>query len=268
MPELPEVEIVAAELRQILPAKTIAGIEVFWDKTLVNKTEIPIAGQRIRKITRKGKYLVILLDKTALIVHLRMTGQLLYNQKQERELNGHTRLILDFNDNSRLQFIDIRKFGRIYHVSDMQEILNKVGIDALDDKFDLQMFKALLARSSMRIKAFLLSQKYISGMGNIYVDESLFLAKIHPLSVTNRIKASKAKDLFDYMREVLKNSIANMGSTISDYRDAYGNSGNNQKYFKVYQKTGEPCTVCGTEISKQKIAGRSTHFCPSCQKKY
>lgn len=266
MPELPEVEIIAGGLRKTVVGKIIQDIIPVWDKSFENRSSVKLSGQRIESIGRKGKYLIIRLTKTSLIVHLRMTGQILYSDQINKDQLSHIRVKILFNDGSCVLFKDTRKFGRIYYLEDERLILSKVGIDALDPQINLGYFSEALKKSRMNIKAFLLSQKYISGIGNIYVDESLFRARIHPASAADKIKDNNAGILYNRIREVLNTAIENMGSTISDYRDTFGNSGNNQNYFKVYQCTGQPCEVCNTPIKKIKLAGRGTHFCPSCQK--
>ena len=267
MPELPEVETVARELRELIEGKSIQDIEAVWFKSFDNQSSIPLFRQVVKNIGRKGKYLVIELTKSALIIHLRMTGQLLYNPGNLAAEN-HVRAKILFEDGTALFFKDTRKFGRIYHVDHIDDILYKIGIDAIDPRMDVELFKSLLKNSSINIKSFLLAQDKISGVGNIYADESLFRAGIHPASLSNKIPNSKIKNLHGQLLNILHSAIKNMGSTISDYRDSYGNTGNNQKFFRVYQRAGEPCFNCETPISKSRIAGRGTHFCLKCQKVY
>jgi formamidopyrimidine-DNA glycosylase len=267
MPELPEVEIVAQELRELIIGKEIVAAEALWGRSFQNETGIELSRQKIRSIQRHGKYLILELSKTYLIVHLRMTGQLLFfKQASQIDLDDYIRVVIYFKDQSVLLFKDVRKFGRIEHVEDPIKKIAHVGIDALDKKVTETYFYELLKKSAMSIKAFLMSQKFISGMGNIYTDEALFKAKILPSVPANKIKTNKASSLHKNMREILLNSIKNMGSTISDYRDVAGNEGTNQKYFNVYGRNGLPCKECGTIIEKIKFAGRGTHFCPTCQK--
>ncbi len=265
MPELPEVETVAGELRSLITGKVIDDVRPFWDKSFQNKSQRPLTGQRIESIGRKGKYLIFRLSNTFLIIHLRMTGQLIYQTNTNNMSENHVRAKIYFDDGSSLNFKDMRKFGRIYHVDHDESFLEKVGCDALDPKMDVSTFTKLLTLSRMSIKAFLLSQKYISGLGNIYVDESLFRAGIHPAVSAAEISAQSAGELFLVLQQVLRSAVKNMGTTISDYRDAFGNSGNNQRFLKVYGRQGLPCNVCGTPVKKIKLAGRGTHFCPMCQ---
>ena len=267
MPELPEVETVVRELAPLIISKQIEALDIVWHKTFVTKTSLSYQNQKIKSVGRKGKYILIRLQNTVLIIHLRMTGQLLFIQKNnEQTENKYVRSKIRFSDGSSLLFLDKRKFGRIYHVENPDVFLVKVGIDAVDPTLNEDKFNVMLKKSGMSIKAFLLSQKYISGLGNIYVDESLFRAGIHPASVASKISKKSAKLLFAEIRAVLFFAIDNMGSTISDYRTVNGNIGNNQQYFKVYQQTGRPCVNCGNPIKKIKLAQRGTHFCSNCQK--
>ncbi len=267
MPELPEVETVVRELRPLLRAKVVQAIETLWPKTFQNGAGFLPTGQSIRKIDRHGKYIILQLEKSYLIIHLRMTGRLTFQTAPlQKRQHPHLRVILHFSDGSRLLFEDTRKFGRIYHVTQTEEILKNVGMDALDAQFTFEQFYHSMHNRKMGVKAFLMSQKWIAGLGNIYTDESLFLAQIHPETPCAHISPSQAQQLFEAIQYILKQAVKNMGSTISDYRDAYGNPGQNQLYFKVYRRSGQPCFVCGTPIVKKRVAGRGTHFCPVCQK--
>jgi len=268
MPELPEVETVKRELEQYAIGKQIIDTLVLWPKTFAEKATAALVGQTIRKLTRKGKYLTLSLDRSDLVVHLRMTGQLLYLEPVTSLDDPYVRMQFIFKDRSCLIFSDKRKFGRIYHVDQAKAITDKIGIDAISNELDQTTFIQLLLSSKMRIKPFLLSQKYISGMGNIYADASLFRAGIHPNSVAQAIDLDAKEKLFQVIGEILSFAIQNMGSTISDYRDPNGNIGQFQEFFNVYQQTGKPCVRCTGPIIKIKLAGRGTHFCPNCQKVY
>lgn len=267
MPELPEVEIVVRELRQTIPDKTISQLISHWHKTIQNLSNLNAENQRVTELSRTGKYIIIRLTNTCLVIHLRMTGQLLFMKKgQVTQQNKHIRAEIIFTDGSRLIFKDLRKFGRIYHVDNAESVTRDVGLDALSDNLNQSVFEKMLNKSKMNIKSFLLSQKYIAGLGNIYVDESLFRAGIHPATRAHYISNSQSAGLLKIIRDVLHSAINNMGSTISDYRDVNGNAGNNQHFFKVYGRAGQPCSNCAASIEKIKFAGRGTHFCPHCQK--
>lgn len=268
MPELPEVETIVREIRPGVVGKQISEIISYWPKTFQNNCPAELAGQLVERIDRKGKYLRLSLNISELVIHLRMTGQLLLKAEAGADQDRHIRATIRFSDGQRLDFKDTRKFGRIYHVLDANEILDRVGMDALDQRLDAHVFYQLLSGKKSNIKAFFLSQKYISGLGNIYVDEMLFKSGIHPASVTAALSRRKANQLYGTMKDVLQFAVSNMGSTISDYRDAYGELGSNQNYFTVYGRTGQPCVKCGQSISKMRWAGRGTHYCRHCQKIY
>lgn len=267
MPELPEVETIIRELKPLLTGRTIKMVEPLWAKTFVDQAERPVSGQTIRQIRRIGKYILFDLDQSHLVIHLRMTGRLsIQNNQFELNDHPHLRCLIYFEDGSVLLFEDTRKFGRIYHVEQAEQVLKEVGLDAFDPQMTFDYFYSSLKKRKMGIKAFLMSQKWIAGLGNIYTDESLFRAKIHPEQLCSKISRKKAKELYDAVQYILQKAVENMGSTISDYRDAYGNPGQNQLYFKVYKRAGQPCFNCGTLIEKKRVAGRGTHFCPKCQK--
>jgi len=265
MPELPEVETVARELRQTITGRQISAVKAHWKKSFDNQSKAGLSGQNIISISRKGKYLIVALSHTFLIIHLRMTGQLIYRDEYDQHSDSHLRAQIDFSDGSKLLFRDTRKFGRIYHVDNPEHLLGEVGMDAMDSEMTADFFINVLAEHNTGIKALLLSQREISGLGNIYVDESLFRAGIHPAVKARQISEEKALGLYESIRHILSSAIENMGSTISDYRDIYGSSGTNQNFFKVYQRTGKACTECGAPIKRMIIGSRSTHYCPKCQ---
>lgn len=269
MPELPEVETVVRELKSKIVGKTIEDYTVFWHKTFVKKCDRDIKQQTIREIGRQGKYILIKLDNCFLVIHLRMTGQVLLFEQHPNEIEAaHNRVAFTFTDGSGFIFNDTRKFGRIYQVNQADEVLEKVGIDAIDPNLTVTQFKTFMGKSRKPVKTFLMDQASVSGMGNIYTDEVLFRSKVHPASVTSKIPALKQHLIFENMQQVLAFAIKNMGSTISDYRDPNGNLGNNQKFFNVYQQQGKECVQCKSIIEKIRFAGRGTHFCPKCQKIY
>jgi len=266
MPELPEVETVANELRSSILNKKIEYVEALWSRSFDNRFDIDLKGQAIKSIGRRGKYLILYLSRSFLVIHLRMTGQLLYFENETGvDFDDYIRVVIKFY-HGLLLFKDVRKFGRVYHIENPDMFLSHVGPDALDERVTLSFFKKKLTSSKMNIKAFLISQKHISGMGNIYTDEVLFVSKINPVKSANSIRNKKAENLFLNMHSILNASIKNMGSTISDYRDPSGNKGSNQYYFNVYGREGQPCKNCKTAIKKIKFAGRGTHYCPKCQR--
>lgn len=266
MPELPEVETVARELRQNILGRTLKSIDPLWGRSMDVRCDIPLENQSVKSIARKGKYLIVSFTRSFLVIHLRMTGQLLFYTQGLQKPHNHVRIIVTFTDGSQLHFRDMRKFGRFYHVIDPDEIIKNIGMDALDMQMNLHTFRTLLSNSRMNLKAFLLSQYYISGLGNIYVDESLFRSHLHPSDIAASLSKGQSELLFNSIRTVLNEAVENMGSTISDYRDTYGNAGNNQNFFRVYGRVGNPCVECGTMVKKMRFAGRGTYYCPSCQK--
>jgi len=264
MPELPEVEVIRTELIPKIINQHIKNIEVFWHKTFVNLCcDLPI-DNKIIDTDRVGKYLIFVLEQNYLIIHLRMTGQLIF-AKSSNNSRKHLRASILMNSGDILNFYDSRKFGRIYHVSDLNKFFIKVGVDALSQKFTSNYFIELLSKCKRGIKSFLLDQKYISGLGNIYIDECLFISGIHPQKMTNGINAKNALQLHRNIKKILTSAIDNMCTTISDYRTSGGGFGTNQNSLKVYGREGEACLNCKSKIIKIRINSRGTHFCPVCQ---
>ncbi len=288
MPELPEVETINRGMKKYLIGKVISKVEVDWFKSLaydqkfINKHLI---NARIDSIDRRGKVLIISLSNNFnLLFHLKMTGQLVYKSDKERFGAGHpsdslinklpdksTRIIFYFNDNSKLFFNDQRKFGwaKILDQESLKEFeyLNKLGPEPLDKDFSLKIFKARLdLRKNSKIKSVLLDQSIIAGLGNIYTDESLWMAKIHPLEVINKLSQSRIQKLYESMLEVLNLSISRGGSSDRNYIDIVGKKGTYIDFANVYKKAGMPCKRCSTNIIRIKVASRGTHICPKCQK--
>ena len=219
-----------------------------------------IKGQYVTGIGRRGKNLLIRLSRDTLIIHLRMSGELLVEEKTNPQ-GKHYRLILNFADKYRMAFNNIRKFGRIWLSEDPDLVIGNLGPEPLGDEFTPELFQQILQSRSRQLKYFLLDQKMIAGMGNIYTDEALFRAKLHPARKTNTINSSEARQLWKSIREVLQEGIQNQGSSI----DWMYQGGDYQKYLSVYNLEGKPCKRCQTPIKRIKIAQRSTHFCPVCQ---
>lgn len=264
MPELPEVEVIRNELKSNIINQEIKNIEVYWHKTFVNLCQESPNNQQIFDIDRLGKYIIFILEKDFLIVHLRMTGQLIFNKNNNYSKN-HLRASILMHSGDNLNFYDARKFGRIYYVDDLKSFFTKVGIDALSQEFTNKYFEELLSNKNCGIKSFLLDQKYIAGLGNIYIDESLFISGIHPKKLTSEINHKKTQLLFTNIKKILNSAIANMGTTISDYRTSGGGFGTNQNLLKVYGREGNACFKCGSGIKKIRINSRGTHYCPVCQ---
>jgi formamidopyrimidine-DNA glycosylase len=262
VPELPEVETVVRTVAPHLSGRRI--LSACFDSRHVtpgNRALLAsrLEGRSILTVRRRGKFIVIVLDAGTLTIHLGMTGRLLVCGQP----SGHTHGVLTL-DNGVLLYDDPRQFGKIEWSAGAPRRVAKLGPEPLEITFE--EFRARLKRRA-RIKPLLLNQAFLAGLGNIYADESLFAAGIHPLAVAARLSAPRAARLHQAIREVLSSAIEAGGSSISDYVDAEGRSGWFQVQHRVYGREGEPCTVCGTPIRKIVVAQRGTHFCPRCQKR-
>ncbi len=290
MPELPEVETVRVGLAELLPGKVVKSVQHDWPKSFPNATadvDNFLIGAKIAEVKRRAKVLIIELDSNySLIVHLKMTGQLVFrsDDNKKRFGAGHpndslinklpdksTRVIINFGD-SKLFFNDQRKFGwmRLVPTAEIPNIdfFKKIGPEPLASNFRAKQFiERLNKRPKSNIKAVLLDQTIIAGVGNIYADESLFAAKIHPETRVQDIPTIKLNKLYKELIAVLKLSIAKGGSSDRNYVDAKGNRGSYLNFAKVFRRDGQPCPRCGTIITKIRVAGRGTHVCPQCQSK-
>jgi formamidopyrimidine-DNA glycosylase len=245
-----------------------------WPRTIADPLaeEFParIAGLGFESFARRGKYMLLgMNDGSTLIVHLRMTGKLLM-LPGESEIQPHTHVVMHLDDGSALHYNDPRKFGRIWLVPDHAPVLAKLGPEPLDDDFRPDSFATRLAGRNAPIKALLLDQSVVAGVGNIYADESLFRAGIHPARPGGSLTPEEATQLHEAIREVLVAGILRRGSSLGgsslqNYLRPGGLPGDFQNEFMVFRRTGEPCLVCGTPIVRIVIAQRSTHFCPHCQ---
>lgn len=288
MPELPEVETIRIGLAKLLPGQMVADVWHDWHKSFPNApadTARFLIGAEIKKVRRRAKVLIIELSSAySLVIHLKMTGQLVFvgNKRfgaghPSKSLIGElpdksTRVVLEFKDGSKLFFNDQRKFGwmRLIPSIEVPEIdfFKKVGPEPLDDDFTVDRFiERLKRRKNSGIKAVLLDQTVLAGVGNIYADESLWAAKIHPATLVNKISGAKLVLLHSALIDVLKLSIKKGGSTDRNYRDAEGKKGSYLTFAQVFRREGQPCPRCGTIIEKIRVAGRGTHICPFCQKK-
>lgn len=275
MPELPEVETVRRSLLPVVLDKTITKVTVFYERILqgvsVGDFKAILLNNGFLDLNRRGKYLLFTLEGDwVLVAHLRMTGRLIYVSNQEISRAKHTSVDFSFADNSALRFEDVRKFATINLLpfSRLWEIsgLHTLGVEPLSPEFLPQFFGEMLKGSSAKIKSWLLDQKRIAGLGNIYTDESLFLAGIHPERPANSLTIQEANLLHGAIVQVLKDAIANQGTTLRDYRTGYGREGSFQNKLLVYGKKQEGCPRCGTDLEHKKVAGRTSHFCPRCQK--
>ena len=275
MPELPEVETVRRDLETYTLNQAIRSVEVLLERTVAYPS-VPefcegLVGQHLEGWYRRGKYLLGRLSNgDRLGVHLRMTGQMLWYDKSE-PVHKHTRVRLAIANGCELRFDDMRTFGQMWLIparlgdSDVVTTLGTLGPEPLEAQFTTTYFHKRLQRSTRPIKNALLDQRLVAGIGNIYADESLFLSGIHPQTPCNRLSRGAADKLRQAIVKVLSDSIAMRGTTFSNYRDLEGVNGNYLGRAWVYSRTGDECRQCGTAIERIKMAGRSSHFCPSCQ---
>src|SRR6056297_1885675 len=275
MPELPEVQTVVSGLNDILKGKTIKNTIIYDDTDIGypdNDKFIELSeNKKIQSLDRRGKYIIInfVNSQYRLIIHLRMSGKLLYKERNENR-DKHTHVVFEFEDNTDLRFNNVRKFGRMYIVNNdsLNEAGNLInlGVEPLSNEFTVELFKKMLNNRKAMIKPLLMNQEFIAGIGNIYADEALFLAKIRPDRKANNLNEKEINALYKQLRKILRKGIKMGGTSISDYVNALGETGKFQKELNVYQREGQKCKICGEEIQKKKISGRSTRFCPNCQK--
>ena len=283
MPELPEVETIRLFLKDKIIDKKISSIDILNPRSFQGSHR-KILDSKILSISRTGKQLSIFLSNGyLLLIHLKMTGQLIYVSKTQTIL-GHptpslykkplpwtsTRIIFTFSNNSILYFNDQRKFGwiKLVKVSDLAKLQSNLGPDILSSSFTLSYFRQVLAKSVRPIKTLLHDQSVIAGIGNIYANDALFLSKIHPQTKACQLSSSQVKSLYHNIKKVIRQGINSGGSTAKDnmYLKPDGTPGANQYNFLVYQRAGEKCFKCGTKIVRLKLSGRSAFFCPKCQK--
>jgi formamidopyrimidine-DNA glycosylase len=264
MPELPEVETISRTLQPLLSGRCIQSAELLWERTLAEPSAGEfarrIAGQVIRSTGRRGKFLLLFLDRDTLLIHLRMSGDLLLEASGATPATHH-RLLLNLDNGQRLAFNDTRKFGRAWLVSDPWMVLSGLGPEPLDPAFTASDFYQRLQNNRRQLKPLLLDQTFLAGLGNIYTDEALHLAMLHPLTIANRLDAAQADRLLQSIREVLEEGIRRNGASI----DWVYRGGDFQNYFRVYQRTGQPCGTCGAPVQRMLVGQRGTHFCPVCQ---
>jgi formamidopyrimidine-DNA glycosylase len=293
MPELPEVETVVRQLDQVLPGKVVQSVEVLKDKSFDCAQDKPaIVGKKILSVKRKQKIIVIdLSGDEVLLIHLKMTGQLIYEatgfrgeglEKHEKRIVGghptkdwvgglpskHTRVVIHFTDGSTLYFNDQRLFGWVRIVNRQEWIgyRDEMAPDVVDEAFTLDYFKQVLSRSRRVIKLVILDQGKVGGMGNIYANDALYLAGIHPKIPSNQLNMHAVIMLYKAMKSVIQKGIEAGGASYSHFVDTKGLGGHYQDQFLVYDREGQPCQKCRTQIQKISLGGRGTYFCPQCQK--
>jgi len=264
VPELPEVETIARALAPRLRGRRIVSAEFRCLRVLhgdPDETSAALAGRKVLAVQRHGKFIEMRLDGgQSFVVHLGMTGKLLMNAAPGR----HTRAILTL-DRGALLYDDSRQFGRLELSEGLPARVRKLGPEPLE--VSLGTFVSLIRGRKTKIKALLMNQRFLRGIGNIYADEALFRAGIHPLAIARRLRPDRAKKLHVAIRKVLGEAIDAGGSSVSDYVDVDGRQGSFQVRHNVYQKAGEPCPNCGAPIRRILVTQRGTHFCPRCQKR-
>lgn len=270
MPELPEVETVRRSLAELLVGKQIAQVEVAKPQIVAEGDLAELIGSGFAEFGRRGKYLIFTMTNGGrLVVHLRMTGKLLYHA-EALPPQKHDHIRLSFADGAELVYNDIRAFGRWWLTDEagLQALsgLSTLALEPIDEGFSAAYWRARLKRRpNLAVKAALLDQRVVAGLGNIYADEVLFRAGVHPERRVGSLTADEDERLAAAMREILTEAIANRGTTFRDYVDGNNQRGSYQNLLKVFQKNGEPCPVCGTPIERTVVVGRGTHFCPHCQ---
>lgn len=288
MPELPEVETVRIGLSALLPKRRVAAVWHDWPKSfpnVPNDVDNFLIGSSVIQVRRRAKVLIIDVSTNySLVIHLKMTGQLVFRSKTAHFGAGHpsdslvgtlpdksTRVVITFGDGSKLFFNDQRKFGwmRLLPTSEVEQLdfFKKVGPEPLAEDFTAAIFaRRLQRRSKSGIKAVLLDQTVVAGIGNIYADESLWGAKIHPETKVQDVPQAKINKLFEALQHVLRKSIEKGGSTDRNYVNHEGKRGSYLTFASVFRRQGQPCPRCDTAIQKMRVAGRGTHICPHCQK--
>jgi formamidopyrimidine-DNA glycosylase len=276
MPELPEVETIARTLRPELIGKRIIEADVRWARSVAmpspKKFKELIKGQEIVNVSRRAKFLHIQLTTYHLLIHLRMSGDLLIKQGKIKP-EKHDRLIFTLSllpgsrdgkelEKTHLVFNDTRKFGRVWLMDDMEKVLGKLGPEPLSDDFTPDWLYTSLKHRHRQLKPLLLDQTFLAGLGNIYTDEALHMAKLHPLMVSDSVTKKQANRLHQAIQVILQEGIRRNGASI----DWVYRGGDFQNHFQVYGREGEPCPVCGNNIRKIIVGQRGTHFCPHCQK--
>lgn len=269
MPELPEVETIKNEMLPHVAGRRITGVTLFWEgivrQPAVEEFRSRITGKRITGISRRGKYLIFSLDSgEALIIHLRMTGSLLV-KPPSAEPERFTRAILHLDNKTQLFFRDQRKFGGMWLVEDADTVVGKLGPEPLDNDFTPKVLKQLLPNRTAPVKALLCDQTFLAGIGNMYADEALFAAGIHPLRPGLSLSGEEVKRLHRAIQQVLRTAIGNKGASVDTYLRPDGTPGTAHHEFKVAHCRGGSCPVCGTPIARIPIRNRGSYFCPKCQ---
>ncbi len=271
MPELPEVETIRRDLDPRVCGRTITAVRIAPDAPRLVQRASPadfarrLVGRRIEAIDRRGKYLLFRLSGGLhLVVHLRMTGALLHRDAHAAA-DRYVRAVLALDDGTELRFADLRKLGTLRLVEHPGDAVGKLGPEPLSARFTAARLRQAIGKRRAPIKAVLMDQRALAGLGNIYADEALFAARIHPLRRADTLSEAEHRRLHRSIRRVLRQALDNRGASFRDYIDGGGREGSHQFHVKVFRRTGKPCYLCGAMIERIKLSGRSTHFCPRCQ---
>jgi len=285
MPELPEVETIRCDLLEKILNTKIVQVDVVLDKIVKNKSSAfkkVIKNNQFTDISRRGKLLIFhLKDGNFLLTHLRMTGQLIYRHQNQLIAGGHSEkksdldvpnkyshVIFTFQNGGQLFYNDLRQFGylNIVNKKELDQVIAKFGTELIDDNFTLPQFRKILKGRKRNIKAFLLDQNMLAGIGNIYADEILFASCVKPTRTIDQLTKKEVELIFKNIKSILKLAVKHRGTTFNNYVDANGNKGGFIKLLKVYNRGDQQCLNCKTTLQKIKVAGRGTCFCPQCQK--
>lgn len=270
MPELPEVETVRRQLEEAVTGRTISQVRVNTPKITRNDSDFArsLIGLSFVRISRIGKLLIFETSdrEVYLLAHLKMTGKFLLN-KTPGEYDKHTHVVFSFGDDRELLFNDVRKFGYVVRASESEvnQAKSRFGIEPLTSEFTLENFEKIFIGRKTNIKALLLNQSLVAGLGNIYVDEVLFHAGVLPIRKSDSVSKEEKKRIFESIEEVLGTAIEMGGTTFIDFAHTDGKSGSYVDELRVFSRAGQPCLVCGSVVEKTRVAGRGTHFCPKCQ---
>jgi len=272
MPELPEVETIKNDLRPTVEGRRFTSVSLFWPRMVIQPSAEELCqrlpGQVIKEVARRGKYLIFrLASGESLALHLRMSGSLLLRNRNDASIESSLPLTAVFALDSGLEllFSDRRKLGTMSLATDEREIASKLGPEPLDASFTPAILRERLSNRKAPIKAVLCDQKFVAGIGNMYADEALFFASIHPLRPANSLSEEEIKRLHKAIRQVLNEAIGSAGASISDYRRPGGELGSQQYAFYVAHRGGQTCKVCATPIERIPVRNRGTYFCPKCQ---
>lgn len=273
MPEMPEVEIIRRYLDKMVQGQQIMSVDIVLPRMIKwpdpEKFRSLVTGQRIESMARRGKYLLMeLTGGREVVFHLRMTGRLVYEPEGVNH-DSHARVIFKLGNGASLVYGDTRTLGTIHGLQAGERWrlkgLSEMGPEPLSDDFTAEYLQGVAQKRKGAIKSFLLNQKYISGIGNIYADEALFLAGIHPQRPANMLTETECRKLAAAVNEVIAAGIADGGTTFRDYQNGAGGKGGHQEHLYAYGRTGQPCRKCGTPMERITVGGRGTHFCPQCQ---